>query len=477
MVFRMTESHENENTNHPVAGETDSQHPAAVNLRAHHRKVLTGFFVSLAFTLLLVRLKMWAEPTVIGQEIEETSYGLLQHHLGAPTADTLRVVVLDISAIPMRPADSLEPPSVAGLVTDRTSLSKIVSSLDTEDDKPMAIGLDVDFSPTAHGFADSADRGIFEDFLNLQSQRGNPIRVGVNNSISLGPDKWLFDPKYLPLATCIVVPNAEKGQSTRYMLEDIQVDYRTPLAPYTAGESGHCPAMGFALVKAGVPDVPWWAKPFAETVVQESRDRLSENKFLVDYSALDLLSASPPEIKPDTDMSKFRKDKNLTLANKVVLLGRTRNTTDTFTVPGKPEKPYAGVFLHACAAYTLLERPLYRLKESGRFLLDFVLSVAIFGIVLGFRWRPHSTHVDEFLEHRLPQLLALFMAVSLILFELLLVPRTHLMWDDFLLVAGVLLVHAPIEHAAGKGISLLAGGVRSLRVALASSSHRHSEGE
>ena len=176
-------------------------------------------------------------------------------------------------------------------------------------------------------------------------------------------------------------------------------------------------------------------------------------------------------------MSKFRKDKNLTLANKVVLLGRTRNTTDTFTVPGKPEKPYAGVFLHACAAYTLLERPLYRLKEPGRFLLDFVLSAAIFGFVLGVRWHPHSPHVDEFLEHRLPQLLALFVAVLLILCELWLVPRTHLMWDDFLLVAGVLLVHTPIERAAGKGIARVVGWVRSLRDALASTSHRHSEGE
>jgi hypothetical protein len=261
------------------------------------------------------------------------------------------------------------------------------------------------------------------------------------------------------------------------MVEDLEVDYRTPLSPYTTGESGHCPAMGFALVKASVPDVPWWAKPFAESVVQERGDRLSENKFLVDYSALDLLSASPPEIKPDTDMSKFRSDHKLTLAKKVVLIGRTRNTIDTFTVPGKPEKPYAGVFLHACAAYTLLERPLYHLKEPGRFLIDFVLSVAIFGIVLALRWRPRRPEVDEFLEHHLPKWLGAFVALSLILCERWLVPRTHLMWDDFLLVVVVLLAHSPIEHAAGKGTSLLAGWVRSCRDALASSSHRHSEGE
>jgi hypothetical protein len=472
-VFPMTESHENENTTPLAVGDSRAQLPVAANLHANRRKVWASFFVSVVFTLVLIRLKMSVEKTDFGKQFEEMSYGVLQHHLAAPTADTLRVIVLDISGIPMRPANALLP----GLVTDRSQLSQIVSSLVTEDDKPLAIGLDVDFSPSSHGYADSADPGIFNDFLNLQSKSKVPIRVGVNSSLGLGPGKWLLNPNYLPLASCVVVPNPEKGQSTRYMLEALDVDYGTPLAPYYAGETGHCPSMGFALVQASVRDVPWWAKPFVESVVQKSGGPVSKDEFLVDYSALDLLSVSPPEISPNSDLSKFKSDHKLTLANKVVLIGRTKNTSDTFTVPGKPEMPYAGVFLHACAAYTLLERPLYHIKEPGRFLIDIVLSLAIFGVVLGIRLRTKHTDADEFFEHRLPELLAFFVALSLISCELWFVPRTHLMWDDFLLVAVVLLAHTPIEHAAGRGASLLAGYVRSWRDALAPSSHRRSEGK
>jgi CHASE2 domain-containing sensor protein len=457
------------------AGDTPSHLPNASNARARTHRALLSFFVSVAFTLVLVALKTKFEGTFFGQQVEEMSYAVLQHHLTPPTADNLSVIVLDISGIPMTVASSLHPDKV----TDRTRLSKIVSSLISEDDKPMAIGLDVDFSPSAYGYADAADEQIFKDFLKIQNDNDNklPIRVGVNSSLGLGPEKWLLNPDYLNLASCVVVPTPEKGQSTRYMPEALDVDYRTPMAPYNAGETGHCPAMGFALVQASVPDVASWARPFLQSTVQKSGGPISKNEFLVDYSPLDLLSAAPPEIDLQTDLSNFKSQHHLKLAKKVVLIGRTKNTSDTFTVPGRPETPYAGVFLHACAAYTLLERPLYQLKEGGRLLVDLALSLGIFGIVLAFRLRSRQPAAEAFFEHRLPELLAVTVAITVFALELWLVPITHFMWDDFILVSLVLLAHSPIEHTSRRACSWLASRVTSWWDTPVPSSDSNSEGE
>jgi CHASE2 domain-containing sensor protein len=465
----MTAYDETETPAPSAAGKTPLP-PVAGQARARKLRAWFSFFVSVFFTLALVKLKVKFENTYFGKQVEEMSYGVLQHHLAPPAADNLRVVVLDISGIPMAKANALQP----GRVTDRTRISGIVSALITPDDKPLAIGLDVDFSPSSHGYADSADEQIFKDLLKLQNDNGVPIRVGVSDSLGLGPEKWLLNSDYMILASCVVVPNPVEGQSTRYMVEGLDVDYaKTPFERTT----GHCPSMGVALVQATVPEVRPWLKPFVESVVQKTGGPISKHEFLVDYSPLDLLAAAPPEIDLQTNLSTFKSDHQLKLANKIVLIGRTKNTSDTFTVPGRSETPYAGVFLHACAAYTLLERPLYHLQDAGRYLMDFALSLAIFGIVLALRLLNHSTEREKFFEHRLPELLAAFLAVTVFVCELWLVPITHFMWDDFILVSLVLLAHSPIEHTSKHALSWLAGHVRSWRNSSNASSDSHSEGK
>ena len=396
--------------------------------------------MSLLFAFVLIGINKLIEETEFGVLVESMTYDLLQHHLSpAGSAQNLKIIVLDISGIQMRPTLGARP----WLVTDRVPLRKVVESLIAKQgaNAPRAIGLDVDFSPDSYGYAYPDDPALFDWFLTLNQKI--PVRVGVNESLSLGPMRWLVDPKYMDLASCVVVPNAESGQSARYMPEWVEVNY--PAATF-GGVVGRCPSMGIELAQRTVKPAPWWAAPFVESFRlknDKDRRRLSPTEFLVDYSQLQALISSSKDVY-DSDSSV---PLNVDVGGKIVLLGRTKNTSDMFTVPGSPEHAFAGVFLHASAANTLLEDyPLYALKWEGRILLDLFFSLAIFLPLLGRRLWRHKHGKEVLIGPRLPGFLSCVEAAILTFLAVGLVRWTHLMWDDFILVAVALVVHTPIEH-------------------------------
>jgi CHASE2 domain-containing sensor protein len=230
--------------------------------------------------------------------------------------------------------------------------------------------------------------------------------------------------------------------------------------------------MGVALARKTVKEVPPGLNLFAESFRQKNDTSLSKNEFLVDYSPLEILVASAPDVLKPAELAK------VDLKDKIVLLGRTKNTIDTFTVAGRPEQAYAGVFLHACAAYTLLERrPLYRLTEFGRVWFDVGFSLLIFGPALLIRLSRHKRGKEVVVGHRMLGLLITFEAVLLVVGAVLLVRWTHLMWDDFILVVIVLVAHSPIERATVEIGRWLDGTLRPWRRASSPAPGSHSEGE
>ncbi len=470
----MAETPENGAPSPPAAAEPQ-QPPDHAHPHAHTRQAWISFAISMLFTVLLVLAKMEFEKTDLDQQFEEASYGLLQRNLGTSSGENPKIVVIDISSIPMRESEGLMP----GRVTDRTDFTKLAEALVALNPKPRAIGFDVDFSPSPHGYADAADPEILNRLLELQDS-GVPIRVGISSSISLGPGKWLVDPKYLPLAACVDVPHPGPNESTRSMLEKMDINYTTPQTAYTAGDTGHCPSMGYALATVGTPE-PLYLKPFVESRLANQGDRVFQNEFLVDYSPLDTFIAKSPAVTPGMDFSKFVQEHEKALAGSIVLIGRGKYegpSSDTFTVPGRPGQRYAGVFLHASAAHTLLNgRPLFKLTELGRWIADIALSAAIFGIILVISLKNKKPEREAFLERSLPVYLAFGMAVAIVWFELKTVHTTHLMWDDFLIVAVVLLIHSPIEQLATIAASRLASAVHLPRAAAAPAADAHSEGE
>jgi hypothetical protein len=230
--------------------------------------------------------------------------------------------------------------------------------------------------------------------------------------------------------------------------------------------------MGVALVNAGVRDAPLLLRWFVETYRQKSGGLVSQNEFLVDYSQLDSLIGSTIDALDPAALA------GTNMKDRIILLGRTKNTTDIFAVPGKPEQTYPGVYLHACAAFTLLEtRPLYRLTDFGRISLDLFFSVAIFGSVLLRRWFRLRQGKKVVIGRQMPERLSWLMALVLGLGATLFVHWSHLMWDDFILVVVALVVHTPIEHNTVEMGEWLWKKVRSRRHVTSSAATSPSEGE
>ena len=458
----MPAHHKKKNRTHTAAQSAVSQESVDTKRHEVQLEIWNRFWMSISITIVLLGAKLLVERTDFGGWVESETYNLLQNQLTAP--HDLPVIVLDISGIQMRPTLGPQP----GVVTDRGPLKNIVDYLvKLKDEGPTAIGLDVDFSPDAHGYAYPGDPKVLDFFLD--ENKKIPIRVGVNSSLALGPQKWLGDPKYNDLATCVIVPYPEKDQSTRYMPEFLDVNY--PAASF-GGITERCPSMGVALANATVRGVPSWASWFAETFRKKSSDdHISKSEFLVDYSPLETLIRSAPDVTNPDDLAKA------SVKGKIVLLGRTKNTTDVFTIPGKPERAYSGVFLHACAAYTLKNRPLYSLTGFSRILLDVVFSAIIFGSLLGFRLHRFKQGKEVVFGHRLPAFLSICVAVILSIVATYFVDKTHLMWNDFILVDIVLVIHTPIEHNTSEIFKWLSATVRSWWPASSPSTGPNSEGK
>lgn len=410
-----------------------------------HRQSRFRFWLGIAATLGiaagLIVINAWVEDTDIGRRLESMTYDLLQQHLSSADLEKITPVVVDISGIQMRPTLGLTP----ALVTDRVPLETLVASLVSRSDHPSAIGLDVDFSPDSHGYADPEDPHLFAALLTdsqtlLADNRAIPIRVGVNRSLALGPDNWLGESQYSSLASCVVIPNPDPRQSARYMPEWIDVQY-----PPMTSKPKRCYSMGVALVQAIGKAPPSWRSWFAESYRGKPGETISENEFLVDYSQLSNM------IKATVDALDPMQMARAPLKDKIVLLGRTKSTNDMFTVPGNPEKSYPGVYLHACAALSLLEtRPLYSLTGGGRLLLDVAFTLLAVCPLFWIRWRGLKRGEEDFMERGSPELMSFAVTAGLVLIALAGVSLTHLMWDDFVLVAAALILHSPIEHAVDK---------------------------
>ena len=461
----MTASHKKEARAKPAAHKAASQVDIEAKWREQRRKIYSSFFWSLVITGLLIGIKLEIQKTDFGKLLESMTYDLLQLHLKAPASvNGLPVIVLDISDIPMVAGKGLNKQ----VITERDQLASIVQSLADRGNPPKAIGLDIDFSPDEYGYADPADPAIFDSFLKINEKI--PVRVGVSASLALPPQKWLIDPKYIELASCVIVPNPEMG-SARSMPEWLDVRY--PPGP-NPDITERCRSMGVALAQKSVPPVRASLRPFVETanlLESDQEQAVSKSEFLVDYSPIDILSKSPPEIRTSDDVN------SIDVSNKIVLLGRTRNTADEFVVPGRPERVYPGVFLHACAAYTLLEKPLYQFTPLGEIAIDIGISVLLFGVLLIYRLWRHKQRKEVAIEHRTPGFLACALAALLTVFAVVFVRWTHLMWDDFILVAVVLVAHTPIEHTLEDIYNWVGRTVGSWRHASSSASGSHSEGE
>lgn len=395
--------------------------------------LLTGLVV----TFLLIFFKWCLEHTSLYEAYERATYSWLLSALDPPRKlGELPVVVLDIRELEYK-IEEVDGEKFS--VTPRAELLSLIEAVVSLKEKPKVVGVDIDFSPHKFGYGDLDDPKHFRKVLELREQYGVPIYLGINRSQDKKQSMWLGSPEFATLAA-----NIDKPEDNRKSLE------------WTSGsgsESGEVaehdkgPAMCQALARSFDTPERHLSSPLSWIVQRSSETRTKHNRaaseFLVDFSALNAIRDSRLKtIKPEV-----AKDQGRILAGKAVLIGdgTLYDARDTVIVPVAEEKdPIPGIYLHASAAFTLIKGPLYEFTAPGRFVADAVLALLVIIGVTGARLLAQAWRA-ELAEKRTTYFFTLVVTIIALLLAVLLLPRTRLIWSDFLFVLIALWIH-PLAH-------------------------------
>ncbi|HEX8072381.1 MAG TPA: tetratricopeptide repeat protein [Pyrinomonadaceae bacterium] len=376
--------------------------------------------VGLLATLLLGGLKVLFERSSVGHRAEVFAFELLQGQL--PYFDPKNpVVVLDTSDITRDPDKS------------RATLAQIIPALTAQG--PLAIGVDWEFSPRENEFASSKDPEFFDLCLEEKRRHGVPIFLGVDKRKAAPPKAWLGAEKYKELAAAV---GADRKDTTRL-----------PIWIQKKGVDEPLPLLGYALAQAyaqkrdrQLPKPPKWIR----WAVREGAEAAPDSDFfyedrLVNYSNLEAIRLAAQR---DLSATSVAESGRKSYEGKIVILGdMSQGFTDPFNVPGASE-PVGGVLLHASAAYTFAQAPLFEFRQWLRVALDLGLAMMIVVIVAVLRYRRAGERGFS-LGRQQTKFVYLAMA-CVVVAGWLLVLFTRVMWLDFLLVVAALFLHPKLEE-------------------------------
>jgi CHASE2 domain-containing sensor protein len=384
--------------------------------------LLERLVIGMVVTVLLMLAVKFVEHRSVGHRIETTMFEVLQ--LPLPKAKKpLPIVVVNMSDIPRD----------MGQVTSRAALRRTLQAV--VDQGPLAVGIDLDFSPGQDWWIDDDDPQFFEFCLKLKQERNVPIFLGVYRTTGEEPDTWLGSKDFKELAAALTLNVDTK---------------RLPLWIQAKGSSEKLPTLGAALAKTYGPTqlnpASWLSRVVEVTrdnrpgIERQAEDRMVFGESLVNYTKLEeiqnsaLREANPASIAGSRDLLK----------GKIVLIGDATRFEDPFNIAGR-ERSIAGVYVLACVVYTLAVEPLYELNIPMRLCLDLGISIFLMLIVELLRARYVKKRPgSRFFEARNKAIWIVVIVVSL--FGLLIVRLTNIMWFDIPFIAVALLLHPKIEH-------------------------------
>lgn len=406
-----------------------------VSIPSGLRRIAKSVFVA----AILIAAKLLLEVTPVGHWAEDTTHELLIKTLPTFTRDGPSVTILDISHL----VDSKHGSQTEASPTSRQELHTLLEAIAKQ--QPLAIGIDVDFSPKATGWVTAEDPEFFEYCTSLPV----PVVLGSFRGIREPQAGWLGAPQFAPLAGGLWLP--ESGSR------------RLPISFFADhADEPPMPSLGAALAKAAAPALRLDEHPLhAFLEIQSSRPYVAEpsgrplrlQEVMVDYSFVHqmyreaMLEVSPQEIAKNE--AKIR--------NRVVLLGVVDGGKgDLFPIPGEA-KNLKGVFLHAALASSLLAHPLYEFKHSVRIALDIILSlfIILFVFYASNQRRASTTHkqtrpvktdtpvYDS--HHELEAAVIARTVLAVLLAGVAFVVLFRVIWLDFILVTFFLLVHPSVE--------------------------------
>ena len=280
-----------------------------------------------------------------------------------------------------------------------------------------------------------------------------PIFLGVGRAQKEVPDTWLAFPEYKGLAAAIgVFPN-----DTRW----VPRWFTSP----AYGDQKRLPSLSGALANAysqaahADPPAPIpWMRSLIELMPADKADpksplvggreeteseyplwacRRSTTANWIRFQQEKLSVSTAQHILPP---DKSTGEPNEKFAGRMVILGKTE-VLDTFSVPG-PVPPLRGVLIHACAAYTFAQDPLYEFKPGVRLGLDLGLSLLLIG-AFACLYVPKE---DE--RHRRHQRAHGYLLLGVLIAAALLVRWAGVLWLDFVVIVFALAIHPTLERRA-----------------------------
>ena len=405
-----------------------STHTTLTNPTVMFRRLLLATLV----TILMIGATKYVESTSIGKDAEKLIFAHLQRLL-PPFGEDLPIVVVDMNKIP----------GGKNQVTSREALKQTLTAIVAQ--RPSAVGIDVDFSPNLDGWQAPDDPSFFKYCLQLREESKVPIYLGVGRTMASDSDTWLGLREYHTLAAAL-------------RAEDDTM--RLPKWIQAKGSNDRLPLMSAALASSYLSKNESAATNISRTIEVFTADKETEVRgendvpfgfSLVNYSRL-------PQIQREASFTLTPAaiaESGRVFTDKMVLIGDVTDSYEKFNVPGR-DSTVPGVFLIACAAYTLAVEPLYELNTPTRLALDLLISVFT---IAGLQFL-HFRYVNKIAGPRFYKAqgrFLLFVTVLIWLVGLILVVWLNIMWFDFPLVTLAWLVHPRVEHFLIESLEKLRG--------------------
>jgi CHASE2 domain-containing sensor protein len=387
-------------------------------------RILRDFLKGLLFITLILAAKVAFEHTEPGRQLELAGYVYLQRHLAA---DDVPVQILDISDLGVT---EIHSNGRVYRATSRDALQKLIQAI--VDQGPRAIGIDIDFSPDANGYLTPDDPEFFQFCLDSDV----PILLGVYRTQVLPPEAWLGEQRFEPLGASIIIPNEDTRKLPLTIRTSPQFEPGRAMGAALGNVFGEARCrIGEFLQQTGVAQRQWNTELGVGGEIVE---------FPVDYSALDELKRNKTLRTTSPDLVR---EQGSRFHNKIVLIGRaaTGEAKDTFFVAGQTQ-PISGVYIHASAAYTIAKAPLYELKWKSRLVIDAIMSGGILLVVIGIRLRFRKSASVRISTSKVQTLLTVIVVGVAIITGVVLVRVTCVLWTDFILALGAVVLHPAIEH-------------------------------
>ncbi|HEY4739663.1 MAG TPA: CHASE2 domain-containing protein [Candidatus Acidoferrales bacterium] len=417
--------------------------------------------IGLVITLGMWWLAKWVEEKhfYFGTQARELVYDVIQHGLGTVARQNLNVIVVDVSDVGWTPRKDPNQPREYDY-TDRKQLRDVVMKI--ADQSPAAIGLDIDFTPypiqledddeflacllaRSTGYRESADslaNGPLSPACFSTPNHYVPIYVATYTSLALGPVYALERPEYSALAAFAGAVIPSQYEAPRRMVDTIEIRYGLPGSGSWVVNSLSV-AMHPKVQQNSLANIPG----VAESISLAPHNEVPATEFYVDYGSIDRIEATT--VASASLMDPKQPQIVNSLKGQYILVGRGKGTTDMdqHNIPGRLDRRYSGVYLHACAIYTLDSGPLLALLlPRGRLVLDLSLFLLIFGVVeltIFARKRFLQAQTRAGVLHLVVTVLVV---VAAIVGGIYLAGSFRIMWDDSLFVAVGLIGHAVIDH-------------------------------